>query len=347
MVLALLYATRFRWKPWLRMRFLLGGLALVLIVASCTGTSAPVGPRSSMFIGIDVSGSFQKSGRYDDAIAFAAYYIHAHLAGLGSLDQPKNLFVGSIGGEHPGQPQAFHPIQDFQGKSTARIAEDLREWFPADEPLTDFNAFFARTATEVKRRNLVLTPITVVMLSDGVPDLGRKDNDPKAAYRNIDLKPLEYLARHVTVRLLYANPEVAANWEHDVPRDRVRMWTVDNVVMAGWREQLLDTVGRGAYEAGDTESTEGRNGVEMASAEGVRAGDADSTDDHAVVADSAALASLAMATELDAKGYEPERLEDEEGAAETPARPAFPPGSPALWRWIKDNVDYRVRARVL
>lgn len=314
---------------------------LLLFLAGCTATGEPVGPRSSLFIGIDVSGSFQKSGRYDDAIAFAAYYIHAHLTGSGGLERPKHLFVGSVGGEHPGQPQAFHPIQDFQGKSVAGIAEDLRRWFPADEPLTDFNAFFQRTATEVKRRNLVLTPVTVVILSDGVPDLGRKTKDATAAYRKIDVKPLEYLARHVTLRLLYADPEVAAHWEHDVPRDRVRLWTVDNVVMAGWRDQLRDTVGQGASRV-SVASTVG--GTEAAA--GSATADTASEADQAVAVDSAELTRLASATnEASDRAGEGDSVPVEGEASASSS--GYPPGSPALWRWIKDNVDFRVRARVL
>jgi hypothetical protein len=325
-----------RWKRWFRLGPELAAVLLLPLVAGCTGSNAPVGPRSSLFVGIDVSGSFQKSGRYDDALLFAAYYIHAHLTGVGDLERPKNLFVGSIGGDHPGQPQAFHPIEDFQGKSVGRIAEDLRRWFPANEPLTDFNAFFKRTATEVKRRGLVLTPITLVILSDGVPDLGQKHGDATAAYRQIDLKPLEYLARRVTVRLLYANPEVAAHWEHDVPRDRVRLWTVDNVVMAGWAQQLLDTIGGGASASAVSQA--GR--TEMAAG---GAGSAASAHDTSIVADSAALASLALAMHPQS---EPDDFLDSV-AAETTAAPVYPPGTPALWRWIRDNVDFRVRERVL
>ncbi|NIR46748.1 MAG: hypothetical protein GWN51_18925, partial [Gemmatimonadetes bacterium] len=72
-----------------------------------TNAEQPVQARGTLFIGIDVSGSFQANGLYDDAIEFAARYIHGHLTGAGELDEPRALFVGSIGGERPGQPQAF------------------------------------------------------------------------------------------------------------------------------------------------------------------------------------------------------------------------------------------------
>ncbi len=315
----------------------------------------PVGPRSTMFIGIDVSGSFQKSGRYDDAVAFAAYYIHAHLTGAGGLEQPKQLFVGSIGGEHPGQPQAFHPIQDFQGKSVARIDADLRQWFPANEPLTDFNAFFKRAATETQRRNLVLTPITLVILSDGVPDLGRKGSDPTAPYRAIDVKPLEYLARHITVRLLYADPEVASHWEHDVPHERVRLWTADNVVMAGWREQLkasaVAAAGTGTAQPTTTAAQPAgaqptQPAVEAAPPTTVAA--ADSGTAGAAAADSAEPALTNPAVPATAVEAAPPAQADMGALAAAPdGNGKFPPGGPALWHWIKDNVDFRVRARVL
>lgn len=332
---------------------------LVLLSTSCTGNAAPVGPRSTMFIGIDVSGSFQKSGRYDDAIRFAAYYIQAHLTGAGGLEQPRNLFVGSIGGEHPGQPQAFHPIQDFQGKSVAQINADLRHWFPANEPLTDFNAFFKRAATETQRRNLVLTPITVVILSDGVPDLGRKSSDPVAAYRAIDVKPLEYLARHVTVRLLYADPEVASHWEHDVPRQRVRLWTADNVVMAGWRDQLkanaIATAGvAGAQPAATPAATQQavpaaqQTAIEAAPATMAAATDSGMAGQPPMPGDSGAAVTAPGADHPAAMEAAPANPSTAVAAAPADvAKPAFPPGGPALWHWIKDNVDFRVRARVL
>ncbi|MGH7481687.1 MAG: hypothetical protein ACRELV_05990 [Longimicrobiales bacterium] len=250
---------------------------VLLIGTACVPASdAPVMPRGTLFIGVDVSGSFQRGGRHDDALTFAAHYIHAHLNGAGELKQPRALFVGSIGGEEPGEPQAFHPIHDFEDKGVAEIERDLREWFAPDDRFTDFNAFFRRAAALAKRQNLVLAPVTLVLLTDGVPDVGvasGDDVDPVDRYGTIDLEPLEYLARNVTVRVLYPDPAVAVHWERDIPRNRVRMWTVDAVVMEGWREQ---------YRAS--------------------------------------------------------------AAADTAAAQA---GQAELWRWIEDNVDYRVRRSVL
>jgi len=111
----------------------------------------------------------------------------------------------------------FHPIQDLSGKSPAQIAADLRSWFPQEDPITDFNAFFQRAALHVKRNNLVLAPLNVVLFSDGEPDYpgaGRLSMDDK--YKRVDLSPLEYLSRNVTVRLLYADPPIAQLWENKV-----------------------------------------------------------------------------------------------------------------------------------
>ncbi len=85
----------------------------------------------------------------------------------------------------------------------------------------------------VQRQNLTLAPLSIVMFSDGVPDIPGAKGDE--LYRRIDMTPLEYLSRSVTVRLLYASPKVAQRWEKHVPRKRVRLWTQDADVMEGWR----------------------------------------------------------------------------------------------------------------
>src|SRR5206468_352714 len=85
------------------------------------------------------------------------------------------IFVGELGGERPGQAKVFHPIQDLSGKSPDQIAADLRGWFPQEDPITDFNAFFQRAAMHVRRNNLVLAPLNVVLFSDGVP-MERQDS---------------------------------------------------------------------------------------------------------------------------------------------------------------------------
>src|SRR5439155_347933 len=54
----------------------------------------------------------------------------------------------------------------------------------------------------------------------------------------IDLSPLDYLSKNVTVRLVYASPKVGDNWRKLVKRDRVRFWAVEYDVMKGWRAQM-------------------------------------------------------------------------------------------------------------
>src|SRR6266508_5296915 len=145
-------------------------LALSLMAVACAPKKGAPPPRSTLVVGLDVSGSFRNSRRFDDAMRYAALYIYGHVNGLGGLKQATDVFVGSLGGDVVGQPKTFHPIQDLSGKTPAQIEADLRAWFPEDDPITDFNAFFQRTAVHIKRQNLVLAPLNIVMFSDGVPD---------------------------------------------------------------------------------------------------------------------------------------------------------------------------------
>jgi hypothetical protein len=214
------------------------GLGLALLACQPPENAPP--PRWTLVVGLDVSGSFRQSGHFDEALNFAAFYIYGHLNGLGGLRRATDLFVGTLGGERAGEPKTFHPIQDFTGKSVNEIATDLRRWFPEEDPLTDFNAFFDRVAVHVKRQNLVLAPLSIVMFSDGLPDVpGGRRLSADSLYGLVDLSPLEYLSRNVTVRLLYSEPAVAQNWERRVKRQRVRFWTQDQAVMPGWRRHLV------------------------------------------------------------------------------------------------------------
>jgi hypothetical protein len=219
----------------------LGAVVAVTALAALSGCSPPHSnqtARNALVLGIDVSGSF-RAQHYDDAIDFAAYYLYGHLHGLGGMQKPTAVFVGSVGGDRPGEMKSFHPIEDFQNKSVDQIAQDMRTWFPPEDRLTDFNAFFSRLASLIKARNLILAPINIVLLSDGEPDYpGMSARDSLGPYGKVDLSPLEYLSRSVTVRLLYATPTVDSRWEHNVKRNRVRMWTLDGQVMTGWRAQL-------------------------------------------------------------------------------------------------------------
>jgi hypothetical protein len=212
--------------------------ALLLLHAGAAGAQTQDrAPRQTLFIGLDTSGSFSHSG-YEDSLGFLAWYIYGHLHNLGGLASPRDLFVAAIGGKAGDEPKAFHPIHDFTGKSISRIEADLRQWFPPSDTLTDFNAFFHQVARISKERNLLLTPISIMLVTDGVPDIPRMKPGSPESYRQIDLAPLEYLSRSVTVRLAYPSPPVSERWRTLVPRNRVRVWTVDNEVMKGWRAQM-------------------------------------------------------------------------------------------------------------
>ena len=215
-------------------------IGLGLIQAGCNLGSADAAPRMTLFIGVDTSGSFHKSGVYEDALSFLAYYIFGHLNELGGLEQPRALFVAAVGGTSADEPKAFHPIHDFRGKSQEEIESALREWYSQSDTITDYNAFFVQVERIVKDRNLVLAPIEVMIVTDGVPDLTVHGGGSGSteAYRTIDLSGLEYLSRRTTLRLAYTSPEAGESWRRHVPRQRIRLWTVEAEVMKGWREQI-------------------------------------------------------------------------------------------------------------
>lgn len=219
---------------------LLAGVAILSLVAACNPQAGERKQRLTLFIGVDISGSFYRSGHYADALSFLAHYIYGHMNELGGLAKPRELFVGAIGGKDRDEPKAFHPIHDFEGKDIATIEASLREWFPPTDTLTDFNAFFQQVARIAKERNLVLAPITLLVVTDGVPDLTTHatQDGSQTIYKQINLDPLEYLSRNLTLRLTYISPKVGEDWRKHVPRQRVRMWTVDAEVMKGWQTQI-------------------------------------------------------------------------------------------------------------
>jgi hypothetical protein len=224
-------------------RSLGAALALAIGVAACASGDQQSKPaNSTMIIGIDVSGSFKP--QYDDALEFASYYIYAHLHGIGGLKAPTALFVGSVGGDRPGEPKAFHPINDFANRSREEIATDLRTWFPPRDAFTDFNVFFKQVSMLARERGLILAPMNLVLLSDGVPDVpgGVRLAGNTNPISRIDLGTLEFLSRSVTVRLLYASPTIGDDWKRLIRRKRVRLWTQEAPVMVGWHRQLREDV---------------------------------------------------------------------------------------------------------
>ncbi len=197
--------------------------------------------KNTLFIGIDVSGSFTRTKQFKDGVKFLSHYIYGHVNGSGDLSKPTDLYVGGIGGDSSEDPQAFFPIHDFKGRTPTEIeAKLLKEFSKQKDNLTDFNTFFTRLQSITKQKNLVLSPISVIMLTDGVPEIakGKSKKAIKQAYSKIDLSPLEYLTRNITIRILYAKPKVGSNWRHYVPTRRIKIWTVEPVVMYGWKDQL-------------------------------------------------------------------------------------------------------------
>jgi hypothetical protein len=213
-------------------------LTTSLLISGCNLADDDPKPRLSMFVGLDISGSFMNGDYYDDSIEFLAHYLYSHLNGLGGLEMPKALYVSSIGGARANEPKTFYPIQTFKNKSIVEIQETLREIFPKEEPnpFTDYNAFFEQIAQTVKNKKLVLRPVSVVMISDGIPDIMKEG---KTDYRSIIVKPLENLARSVTIRLLYTNATVGNNWQVKVKRRRTKIWTQDAEVMITWKDPKI------------------------------------------------------------------------------------------------------------
>ena len=195
--------------------------------------------RLVLFVGVDISGSFMNGRYFDDSIHFLARYLHAHLKGYGGLDVPHSLFVGSIGGEKKEEAKTLYPITHFEDRSIDQIEGELRTIFPKNRvnKYTDYNSFFEQVSDMVDTRKLILKPISIVLLTDGVPDLGGNSREEK--FRNLALKPLERLSRNITLRVLYTDAVTAKQWRDEVPRKRVKVWTQDAVVMDDWNSPRI------------------------------------------------------------------------------------------------------------
>jgi len=229
-------------------------LIATLLAPTRPAAGVPVAPHASdhplakpgrlvVFIGVDISGSFMDGVYFDDSIEFLARYIHAHLNGLGGMEIPNAMFVGSIGGAKVGEAKTLFPIQTFQDRTVEEIEAQLRVIFPRkkENPFTDFNAYFAQVAEMVDSKKLILKPISIVLLTDGKPDVGGTRADK---FRAIRLKPLENLSRNITLRVLYTDAITAKGWRNKVPRKRVKVWTQDAIVMAEWKDPKTLIPGR-------------------------------------------------------------------------------------------------------
>lgn len=91
-----------------------------------------------------------------------------------------------------------------------------------------------------RERHLATAPITVLIITDGVPNVTGTTLTAGAQerYTMIDLQPLERISGHVMLRLAYISPKVGAHWRAHVPRHHVRLWTVDTEAMNGWNRHL-------------------------------------------------------------------------------------------------------------
>ncbi|HEY2954435.1 MAG TPA: hypothetical protein VGK89_04195 [Candidatus Eisenbacteria bacterium] len=199
----------------------------------------PAAGRLVLFVGLDISGSFMNGRYFDDSIHFLARYLHGHLHGYGGMEPLHSLFVGSIGGEKKDEPKTLYPIQTFEDRSIDQIEAELRKIFPKNKvnKFTDYNSFFEQVADMVDTRKLILKPLAIVLLTDGVPDVGGNSREEK--FRNLRLKPLEGLSRNITLRVLYTDAVTAKCWRDEVPRRRIKVWTQDAVVMDNWKSPRI------------------------------------------------------------------------------------------------------------
>jgi hypothetical protein len=224
---------------------ILPAVLIVFLFTGCLGIGGSTEQRMikhTIFIGVDVSTSFFRSPYFDDALKFVSYYIYGHMHELGGLREPKALYVTTIGGFTENEAKSFRPIEDFESKTVEQIYQDLKGWLTEKEEITDFNVFFEKVKELIQKRNLILSPIDIVIVSDGEPALYSKEKKRvvDVPIKTINLTPLEYLARNITVRLLYPSPVIADKWEKDIDRNRTRIWTVDSGVMNGWKEKLKE-----------------------------------------------------------------------------------------------------------
>src|SRR5437660_12117273 len=97
------------------MRRRVAALVLALGVVACSPSQRAETPRSTLVIGLDISGSFRRNPSFNGAIEFASLYIYGHLNGVGGLQPNTASFVGEPGGERTGPANVFRPTQGHTG----------------------------------------------------------------------------------------------------------------------------------------------------------------------------------------------------------------------------------------
>lgn len=226
-------------------------LALLLptLLSSCflLEKVLPEAPKKTVnkvyFIGIDISGSFRNGKYFDDSMDFLSHYIHSHIHGFDDLDIPKALFVSAIGGSHKNEAKTFYPIQTFKYKSIEETYYFLKNTFRYNKvnKFTDYNIFFKQIGEIVKSKKLLLKPLEIILISDGIPDLvGKQKTDNRTNdYRTIKMNKLENLSRNITVRILYTDALTGMNWKDKIPRKRLKIWSQDSLVMTQWNDPKI------------------------------------------------------------------------------------------------------------
>src|SRR5262249_47045031 len=131
--------------------------------------------------------------------------------------------------------------ETFQNRSIEQIEQELRTIFPAGKGNTDtdFNAFFEQVGEMIDSKKLILKPISIVLLSDGDPDMGATQPSADNKLRRPSVSPLEGVSRNITVRVVDTDAVKAKSWRDEVPRKRVKIWTQDAVVMKEWRDPKI------------------------------------------------------------------------------------------------------------
>src|SRR2546425_12262851 len=109
-------------------RLVAAALLSAAVVVSAAETEDNKPPRSTLFVGVDTSGSFRFA--YDDALTFLGYYLYGHMHELGGLAKPRDLFVTAIGGGGNNERQALHPIPRLTKKEATKNESALRRGCP-------------------------------------------------------------------------------------------------------------------------------------------------------------------------------------------------------------------------
>ena len=83
-------------------RLVAAALLSAAVVVSAAETEDNKPQRSTLFVGVDTSGSFRFA--YDDALTFLGYYLYGHMHELGGLAKPRDLFLRIHPEVRPGVP---------------------------------------------------------------------------------------------------------------------------------------------------------------------------------------------------------------------------------------------------